>query len=211
MTGRGREWPLDWQLAVAGAVAVLIVAGYLGVLAQTGREDSTGGVQPVRPPTAEIVADAEQVLRDSGRIAEINEGQAWETSQPAYRRVPERGDLVTFLVEWDEPVTSNGPWVALECQFTWLVEDTITWENVTRVRATVDLQAGEVIELTPQDLALDDGGGDARRVESDDDELFQDFMVRDAATGEVLEAQTRQLQRAEEIDCPEGLEDEEVG
>lgn len=202
-----RWWLVDWQLMVAGAVAVLIVAAYLGVLAQSGRELPAGGVQPVRPPADEVVADAEEVLRDSGRVEEISDGQEWETSQPAYRRVGERGDLVTFIVGWDEPVTSSGPWAALQCQFTWLVEDTVTWENVTRVRATIDGETEEVLELT---AALPSPGDErtAERVASDDEEVFQDFVVRDAATGEVLEGQTRQLQRAGEVECPEGLEDE---
>ena len=51
---------------------------------------------------------AVDLVRESGTVERINDGQAWDITEV---RDSPRIRTVNVYVEWDEPVESNGPWL----------------------------------------------------------------------------------------------------
>ena len=133
-------------LMIIGAITVVAV-----LMANTGEPKGTDVPYRASPTPAPLSDDdiktAEDVLRQSNRVTVVAGDQPWTASE--FYRTPIGGtnNAVSFLVSWQKPVESSGPWRTIDCQGTRMYDGPDFWGNITLLGVVVDLERQEVMEF----------------------------------------------------------------
>ena len=102
-------------LLVTGAITAVAV-----LVADTQERGGTAVPFPAPPTPAPLSDDdiktAEDVLRQSNRVPGVAGDQPWTASEFYPRTIAGTNNAIAFLVSWQKPVESSGPWRTLDCQ-----------------------------------------------------------------------------------------------
>ena len=162
----------------------------------------TAGPTPTNPPLLKRQKDTVvAIVRASGVVERINEGQEWESGR--ITRADLAGALgVSVEVKWREPVESSGPWVLVHCEGTRKSVISESWSQVTRMEVVIDL-------LDPRFVAgyaVIEGTGEGSPVSNNDGPLFPPTIYEVETKEVVFESTSRTLPSEDEV-CPPGTID----
>ena len=189
-------------LAILAGVFVIAVADD-----DTADPDRTGAAHAPavesQTATAEDVAHAERIARESGLMDAVAGPASWTLAVPRSRVATgtERG--VQFRAVLEKPISASARWFSIACQGTQRHEYAAAYTNIHAFLFIVDLDDEEVITFGPATLPPVSGDAhlaSAPRLEGSTESLR--FTVSDLATGRVLESETSLP------DCPAGLSDD---
>lgn len=137
-------------------VAVLLLSGAAAAIAQTVGDPADGYavLLPAGDPvelTDEERAAATQIILESDRLASLTESPT-EVSYVVEDAVPgvvagfEKAVAMRIIAT--PPVASAGPWTTLTCQGTRSIEWVESWRGVRELAVVVDLESGEILQLS---------------------------------------------------------------
>ena len=97
--------------------------------------------------TDEEEQNAAAIVRESGVVERINNGQDWEADFRVSRRANSLAGTRGVRVEvvWKDPVDSAGPWALVHCGGTRKVVHKQPWSQITRLVTWVDLEDRSVV------------------------------------------------------------------
>ena len=97
--------------------------------------------------TDEEEQNAAAIVRESGVVEQINNGQDWEADFQVSRRANSLAGTRGVRVEvvWKDPVDSAGPWALVHCGGTRKVVHKQPWSQITRLVTWVDLEGRSVV------------------------------------------------------------------
>ena len=97
--------------------------------------------------TDEEEQNAAAIVRESGVVEQINNGQDWEADFQGSRRANSLAGTRGVRVEvvWKDPVDSAGPWALVHCGGTRKVAHKQLWSQITRLVTWVDLEGRSVV------------------------------------------------------------------
>lgn len=112
-------------------------------------------------PTEADFAAATAILNSDAQLQGITGGQPVSIVSPlgsVYAVTLDDGrKLLSLDILWDDPVTSNGPWVLYICGTKWRRVGTGEWSNLRAIRVSVDLERKEVLSYGVSALASELG------------------------------------------------------
>ena len=170
---------------------LLILIGALAsgaiLLARDGREDvtqTTSVAIPMAPrqsPLTELEKEnVAGIVKSSGLVEGINNGQTWEASQFSRTKISGH-DGVRLEVTWDNPVESTGPWSVLHCAGTVKTYSTEPWRQITRLVFWVNSETNAVSGYAVTTEPEDDPEADTDAIEND-----ASLKIYDIQTGEIV-------------------------
>ena len=136
---------------------------------------------PTPPPLSEQDReDAVAIVKRSGVVESINQGQDWEPEN-IYRAKIKGTEGILLEPKWSRPVESSGPWSVLHCSGTIKAFTTESWSQVTRLVVWVDMEhrsvAGFGVTSEPEDEP---------RPILDPPDAGESLKLYDQETGEIL-------------------------
>lgn len=133
---------------------LLIIGGItaVAVLVADTEEPAGTAVPFPAPPTLAPLSDddikmAEDALRQSNRVPGVAGDQPWTGSEFYRTTIDGTDNAVYFLVSWQKPVESSGPWRTIDCQGTRMYDGPDPWGNITLIGVVVDMERQEVMEF----------------------------------------------------------------
>ena len=144
---------------------------------------------PTPPPLSEQDReDAVAIVKRSGVVESINQGQDWEPEN-IYRAKIKGTEGILLEPKWSRPVESSGPWSVLHCSGTIKAFTTESWSQVTRLVVWVDMEhrsvAGFGVTSEPEDeprpiLDPPDAGESLKLYDQETGEILYDGTGSDA-------------------------------
>ena len=178
-------------------IVLLLMIGALSstaiILAQQEEEFPTKVLPlptaPTPPPLSEQDReDAVAIVKRSGVVENINQGQDWEPEH-IYRAKIKGTEGIRLEPKWSRPVESSGPWSLLHCSGTIKAFTTESWSQVTRLVVWVDMEHRSVVGFgvtsEPEDeprpiLDLPDAGESLKLYDQETGEILYDGTGSDA-------------------------------
>ena len=90
---------------------------------------------------------AEEIIRVSGVVELVNEGQDWAADWGTLRHATSIPGTEGIWVDviWERPVDGSGPWSLIDCGGTRKISHAQKWSDITRLVIWVDLVAKSVV------------------------------------------------------------------
>jgi len=204
---------------LTGAIALSGLAGAAGVVLL--RLPGDGDAIAARAPTpvtsgGPVRGDIDEelsVLESSGLVEPVSGSQPWTvTSDAYYAGVPSARTAKRFTISWESPVSSDGPWLVVQCHGTRQVISEFPWNGVTTVSVIVDPVRREVLQFNVSPPSAEPNSVALPQPEmAISPEEYQGLLaVRELPDGDLREI-PRTLkpdERLSTLACPSGLKDD---
>ena len=189
-------------------IVLLLIIGALSstaiILAQQEEEFPTRSLPiPTGPTTTPLSKqdkeDVIAIVKRSGVVEIINQGQAWEPEN-IYRSKIAGTEGVRLEAIWSNPIESSGPWSLMHCSGTVRAFTRESWSQVTRLVLWVDMEdrsvAGFGVTSRPED--------EPRPISPQTLGPGDSLKIYDQKTGEILYEGAESAAPKESEICEEG-------